>query len=517
MQRKKLPIGIQTFAKIRQDEAYYYVDKTPIALQLIDQGSHYFLSRPRRFGKSLFLDTLKELFEGNQSLFQGLYAEHDWDWSVAYPVLRLSFGSGVLQQVQQLQQVVSKQLDQFEQQFQIETQYPEYLPNRLSALIQSIHQTTGQRVVILVDEYDKPILDNLTRPEIAIEMREQLRSLYSVFKDSDAHIKFVFITGVSKFSKVSLFSGLNNLKDITIDQRYSALCGYTQEDLHREFAPEMVGLDHAKVQEWYNGYNWRGEAVYNPFDMLLYFDQHEFRSFWFETGTPTFLINLLTQRQWFTPELMQHDVNEAILSSFDIDHMLPEALLWQTGYLTFDKVEEIITGHRIYTLTYPNREVESALNDILLPAYGPERQPALMARSQMLQALLKHDLVGIKNSIHALFASIPNDWYRKNSLAQFEGHYASVFYSQLAALGLNVQGEDVTNLGRIDLSLKLEHRVYLFEFKVIDGEPDGSALQQLIDKAYADKYRAPGIEITLIGIEFSRSQRNLVGFDSKIA
>lgn len=197
--------------------------------------------------------------------------------------------------------------------------------------------------------------------------------------------------------------------------------------------------------------------------------------------------------------------------------MLPEALLWQTGYLTFDKVEEIITGHRIYTLTYPNREVESALNDILLPAYGPEQQPALMARSQMLHALLKHDLEGVKNSIHALFASIPNDWYCKNPLAKFEGHYANVFYSQLAALGLNVQGEDVTSLGRIDLSIKLEQKVYLFEFKVIDGEPDGSALQQLIDRAYADKFRAPGIEITLIGIEFSRQERNLVGFETQIA
>ncbi len=517
MQRKKLPIGIQTFAKIRQDGAYYYVDKTPFALQLIDQGSHYFLSRPRRFGKSLLIDTFKELFEGNQALFTGLYAEQHWDWSVAYPVLRLSFGAGVLSNHKDMISAIDEQLSEFEERYEVSKRESTFLPGRLKRLIRTMQQVSGQKVVVLVDEYDKPILDNLTRPEIAIEMREQLRSLYSVFKDSDAHIKFVFITGVSKFSKVSLFSGLNNLKDITIDQRYSALCGYTQEDLHREFAPEMVGLDHTKVQQWYNGYNWRGEAVYNPFDVLLYFDQHEFRSYWFETGTPTFLVNLLAQKQWFTPELMQHDVNEAILSSFDVDHMLPEALLWQTGYLTFDKVEEIITGHRIYTLTYPNREVESALNDVLLPAYGPERQPALMARSQMLLALLKHDLEAVKNSIHALFASIPNDWYRRNPLAQFEGHYASVFYSQLAALGLNVQGEDVTNLGRIDLSLKLEHRIYLFEFKVIDGEPDGSALQQLIDRAYADKYRAPGIEITLIGIEFSRSQRNLVGFESKSA
>ena len=514
MQRKRLPIGIQTFSEIRQ-ENHYYVDKTAYALQLIEQGKHYFLSRPRRFGKSLFLDTLKELFEGHQALFTGLYAEKHWDWSVKYPVLRFSFGAGVLTQTHELRQVLSKQLDMLEQQNQIRAQYPEYLPNRLSAFIQTLHQKSGQRVVILVDEYDKPILDSLTRPEIAVEMREQLRSLYSVFKESDAHIKFVFITGVSKFSKVSLFSGLNNLQDITINADYSALCGYTEHDLDTVFAPELEGLNRQRVREWYNGYHWRGESVYNPFDLLLLFKSKEFKPYWFETGTPSFLVKLLTQKQWFTPELMQRQVNEAILSSFDVDHMLPEALLWQTGYLTFAKVAQSRAGNWRYTLGYPNREVEAALNDVLLPAYGPERQPALVARSHLEEALFDHDLQALKESIHALFASIPNDWYRKNKLAQFEGHYASVFYSQLAALGLNVQGEDVTNQGRIDLSLKLEKRVYLFEFKVIDGEPDGSALQQLIDKGYADKYRAPGIEITSIGIEFGRTARNIVGFKTQ--
>ncbi len=535
---KKLPIGIQTFSEIREDN-YYYVDKTSFALQLIDQGKHYFLSRPRRFGKSLLIDTLKELFEGNANLFEGLYAEHHWDWNIKYPVLRFSFGAGVLTQAHELEQVLGRQLDTFEEQFGIPTRYPDYLPNRLSALISSLHQTTGQRVVILVDEYDKPILDNLTQPEIAVQMREQLRSLYSVFKDADAHLKFLMITGVSKFSKVSLFSGLNNLRDITLEQQYSALCGYTHHDLCSEFAPETEGVDLEKVREWYNGYNWRGESVYNPFDVLLYFAQRDFRPFWFETGTPTFLANLLSQKQWFTPDFMQHDVNEAMLSSFDVEHMLPEALLWQTGYLTFAHVKEITTGHRVYTLSYPNREVEAALNDVLLPVYGPERQPALVARSHMLEALLTQDFVGLKASIERLFASIPHDWYRKaaavgesssltdgevlpygystaNKLANFEGHYASVFYSQLAALGLNTQPEDVTHKGRIDLSLRLKHCVYLFEFKVIDGPPDGSALQQLIERDYAAKYREPGVEIVLVGIEFDRNARNVVGFETRV-
>jgi len=512
MQRKKLPIGIQTFREIRE-ENHYYVDKTAFALQLIDQGKHYFLSRPRRFGKSLFLDTLKELFEGNQELFAGLYAEHNWDWSVKYPVIRLSFGAGVVKDQHVLQELVGQQLSKLEQQSGFVPHFS-HSGRRLQDLIQHLQARYGQRVVVLIDEYDKPILDNLREPDLAREMREALRSLYSVLKDNDAYLKFVFITGVSKFSKVSLFSGLNNLKDITVDKRFSALCGYTEHDLDRVFAPELPGQDRAQIQRWYNGYNWSGESVYNPFDLLLYFDCQEFRSFWFETGSPTFLVEFLAQKKWFTPELMRLEANAALLSRFDVDDIEPEALLWQTGYLTFHKIEEISTGQWIYTLGYPNREVEAALNESLLRVYGPEPRPALMARSHLNRALQSHDLKALEQSIHALFAAIPYEWYRKNPLAEFEGHYASVFYSQLAALGLNVQPEDITSRGRIDLSLRLGQRVYLFEFKVVDEQATGKALQQLIDRNYADKYRAPDVSITLIGIEFSRQARNLVGFET---
>ncbi|MBT9543977.1 MAG: ATP-binding protein [Candidatus Sericytochromatia bacterium] len=512
MLRKKLPIGIQTFREIRE-ENYYYVDKTPFALQLIEQGKHYFLSRPRRFGKSLLLDTLKELFEGKQALFAGLYADQHWDWSVKYPVIRISFGAGVHKQIPDLEASIHEQLEGYESDWKIAEHLPD-IPSRFKRLIQNIHHQSGQRVVVLIDEYDKPILDNLSEPEIAREMREALRSFYSVLKDNDAHLKFVLITGVSKFSKVSLFSGLNNLKDITLDKRFSAICGYTESDLDTVFAPELPDLDREQIRSWYNGYNWSGEAVYNPFDLLLYFDCHEFRSFWFETGSPSFLIEFLTQNRWFTPDLMNLETNVALLSQFDVEDIEPEALLWQTGYLTFHKIEEISTGQWIYTLGYPNLEVEAALNDSLLRVYGPEPRPALMARSNLNRALQNHDMKALEQSIHALFASIPYDWYRKNPLAEFEGHYASVFYSQLAALGLNVQPEDITNRGRIDLSLKLDQRVYLFEFKVVESESTGEALQQLIDRNYAEKYRTPGVRITLIGIEFSKAERNLVGFET---
>jgi len=293
-----------------------------------------------------------------------------------------------------------------------------------------------------------------------------------------------------------------------------AICGYTDTDVDTVFAPELAGLDRNQIRDWYNGYNWTGEAVYNPFDLLLLFEDRAFKSYWFETGTPTFLVELLTERQWFTPDLSVRVTNQHILSSFDVDKIAPEALLWQTGYLTFQAVEEMAPGQWLYTLGYPNREVESALNDVLLPAYGPEAQPALLARNQLFNAIKTHELSALRASLHALFAAIPHDWYRKNKLAEYEGHYASVFYSQLAALGLHVQPEDITNKGQIDLSLRYGARVYLFEFKVVDEAAEGLALQQLIDRGYAEKYRAPNVNITLIGIEFSRTQRNLVGFES---
>ena len=277
--RKKLPIGIQTFAKIREED-YYYVDKTAHALNLIEQGTHYFLSRPRRFGKSLFIDTLAELFAGNEALFRGLYCHDKWDWSVKYPVIRISFAEGVMESRADLGRRIDEILCENEASLGVEGKEAS-VPGRFGALIRAAEKKFGQRVVVLVDEYDKPILDNLTRPELARQMRDGLRDLYSVIKGQDAHIKFAMLTGVSKFSKVSLFSGLNNLKDITVDKSYSAICGYTDEDVDTVFAPELAGLDREQIREWYNGYNWTGEAVFNPFDLLLLYDNREFRPYWF--------------------------------------------------------------------------------------------------------------------------------------------------------------------------------------------------------------------------------------------
>ena len=510
MKTRKLPIGIQTFAKIREDDCYY-VDKTGFIRALITEGSQYFLSRPRRFGKSLLLDTIAEVFAGNEPLFRGLSIHPHWDWSVRFPVIRISFGGGVLRDRQELDERIGELLEDNARRLGVRVAAPTR-PGQLARLIVEAETLTGQRAVVLIDEYDKPILDNLTRPEAAREMRDGLRNLYSVLKDNDAHLRFAFLTGVSKFSKVSIFSGLNNLNDITVDARYSALCGYTETDVDEVFAPELPGLDRAEVRRWYNGYNWTGEAVYNPFDLLLLFQKREFRSYWFETGTPTFLVDLLTARGFFTPDLARLHSSEALLSAFDVEHIAPEALLWQTGYLTFHGSRR--TGARIeHTLGYPNLEVQTALNDALLKGLMGDPMAAERAQSRLYDTLVAGDFTALRAHVQALFDAIPHQWHDNNPIARYEGFYASVFYSHIAALGLDLTPEDATAHGRIDLALRFEAQVWLFEFKVVELAPEGRALQQLKDRGYAEKYRALGQPIHLIGIEFSRERRTLVGFE----
>jgi len=510
--RKKLPIGIQTFREIRE-ENYYYVDKTPFAQKLIEQGKYYFLSRPRRFGKSLFIETLAELFLGNEILFQGLAIHDQWDWQRKFPVIRISFAEGVLSSEIALEQRIREILSTEQKKQGIQCQN-ESIAGIFSELIASIHQVTGERVVILVDEYDKPILDNLTNPEIAKAMRDGLRNLYSVIKGADAHIRFAMLTGVSKFSKVSLFSGLNNLNDITVDKKYSAICGYTDQDIDTVFLAELDGLDREQIREWYNGYNWTGESVYNPFDVLLLFNKRQFKPYWFETGTPTFLIELLASRQTWLPDLCQLQSDADILSSFELESIPTEALMFQTGYLSIAE-EHHDFGEYWYRLRYPNKEVYQSLSNSLLRAWtSPTATQPVMKNKRKLQNILQsNDFAAMQNLFTAFFASIPHDWYRKNPIAQYEGYYASVFYAYFAALGLSITLEDTTNHGRIDMTVRYNQQIYLFEFKVVEFSPKGSALQQLKDKNYAEKYQAENQPIHLIGVEFSKEQRSVIGFE----
>ena len=511
MVRRRLPIGIQTFREIRE-EGCYYVDKTPFIRRLLDGGKHYFLSRPRRFGKSLFLDTLKELFEGNESLFEGLAIHGDRDWSVRHPVVRLSFGSGHFTEPGGLRTEVADRLRTLEDAAAIITRH-DSAPARFCHLLEALHERTGRRVVVLVDEYDKPVLDALEAPEVARANRDYLRGLYAVVKDSDAHIRFSFLTGVSKFSKVSLFSGLDNLVDITLNPHYCAICGYTEADLDTVFAPELPGLDRGAIREWYNGYNWRGtENVYNPFDILLLFDTREFGAWWFETGTPAFLVEVLFERQVSSVALDEMVGTNALLSAFDVDDIAPEALLFQTGYLTIAE-EENRGGKVRYRLGYPNREVRQSLQESLL-SYLVRDTSRQEANSGRLYDLLEtNDFDGLKALFQAFYASIPYEWYTNNDIARYEGYYASVFYSYFAGLGLDVTVEDSTNHGRLDMAVRFNGNLYLFELKVVEMAGEGAAMAQLKARGYAEKYRSRGEPIHLVGVEFSRETRNVVAFD----
>jgi len=384
------------------------------------------------------------------------------------------------------------------------------LKGRFAELVHRLHEQYNCGVVILVDEYEKPILDNIEDTKTAVAVREELKNYYSVIKDSDPYIEFVFITGVSKFSKVSLFSGLNNLKDITIDKRYSALCGYTQQELEAVFVDRLEGVYLEDVKLWYNGYNWLGQEVYNPFDILLYLDSKEFSNYWFETGTPSFLIKLLTNGQYSIPQIENLTAGEEIVGSFDVEYITAETLLFQTGYLTIADFEQIGSFRR-YTLTYPNMEVKSSLTNSILSTLAQDRLAKTRNQSNLIDALLANDLDVLKDIFQAFFASIPHDWYRRNQLAGYEAYYASIVYCYFAALGLDVHPEEPANKGRIDLVIRFEGRVYVIEFKVVELTDAGKALEQIKAKGYAHKFT--GQEVYLIGVEFSREERNVVGFE----
>ena len=515
MLRRKLPIGMQTFREVREENCYY-VDKTAYIGRLLDEGKHYFLSRPRRFGKSLFLDTCKELFEGSEALFEGLAIHDEWDWSVRHPVLRLSFGSGNFKEPGYLHTNLMARLDAVERETGVVSEYAS-ASDRFGHMLEMLHGQAGRRVVVLVDEYDKPILDALETPDVARANRDFLRGLYSTIKDCDAHVRFSFITGVSKFSKVSLFSGLNNLKDITLDARYSAICGYTEADLDTVFAPELAGLDRGEIRDWYNGYGWRGEEkVYNPFDVLLLFDTREFAAHWFETGTPRFLVETLVERGVSPLDLDGMVGSAQLLGTFDVDAITPEALLFQTGYLTIRETESR-GGRTRYRLGYPNREVFQSLNESLL-AYltrDPHREDN---GDRLYDLLAAGDVAALKDLFHAFFASIPYEWYTSNDIARFAGYYAGVFYAYFAAvLGPVITVEDSSSRGRADMAVRTGGKVYLFEFKVVEQAGPGAAMAQLKAKAYADKYRGLSEPVHLVGVEFSSASRNVVTFDHEIA
>ncbi len=513
MDRRMLPIGIQDLRAIRETGSYY-VDKTSFIRRLVEEGRSYFLSRPRRFGKSLLLDTLGALFEGHEELFRGLDIHSHWDWSVRHPVLRLSF-DGKYTDPGDVERNVLAQLEVIGRNADLEGALLPTGPERLFDILDRLHRATGRRVAVLVDEYDKPILDALHDPDLATANRDYLRGLYGTIKGAARHVRFTFVTGVSMFSKVSLFSGLNNLEDITLDPRFATICGYTEDDLDRTFGPELGGLDRERVRLWYNGYHWRGgERVYNPYDVLLLLRHGEFRPWWYETGSPGFLYRTLVERGTGPMELEGRMVDMSLVSRFDVGDIGTEALLFQTGYLTV--AEEVSDGFdTLYRLDCPNLEVRLSLNRGLLAHLGKPSVEAAGEARELLALLEANDFGGFADRLRTCLAGIPYQWHAKGDLARYEAWYAGLLYMCLRAVGADVRAEEASGRGRADMAVLTGGQAFVLEFKVVNGAGEAkaaldAAMAQMRDRGYAERHRRPGQPVRLIAVACGRKARNLL-------
>ena len=513
---RRLPIGVQSFEKLRQG-GYLYVDKTRYVYQLAHDAGQYFLSRPRRFGKSLFLSTLAAYWEGRQELFEGLaITELEKDNAEAwqpYPVFYFDFNGKNYQQDTALEVVLDKHLCEWEATYGHSKGTS--LEGRFQYLLKAAAEKTGRRCVVLVDEYDKSPLDVLENNELEEHNKAVFKGFFGTLKSYDKYLQFVFITGVTKFSKVSIFSDLNHLDDISLHQRYAGICGLTEAEVEETFAPEIEdmaqrqGLSHdnclAELRKMYDGYHFhpQGEGIYNPFSLLKAFDEKELGAYWFSTGTPTFLVRRLKAMHFDVRQFTQKtlETNDRMLSDYRADNPNPLPLLYQTGYLT-------IVGYdpraRLYTLGFPNEEVKYGFLESLLPEYAPE---ASSGNGKDIFALrrriLAGDTEGMRDILTALFASIP---YTTGD-APFEHYFQSVLYMVFTLLGQFVQCEVHSSRGRADCIVETEQFVYIFEFKM--DKPAQEALQQIEDKGYAAPFASGSRQLFKIGVSFDSSQRSL--------
>ncbi len=508
---KKLPIARTEISQIIE-ENFCYVDKTMFIKKLVDDGQrYYFLSRPRRFGKSLLIDTLYAAFAGKKDIFKGLYLENNWDWSVKYPVIKISFGGGTVNNILQLHQSIDFSLRYTAKDYNIKLT-ENFIPKRFHELIIKLNEKYQQPVVILIDEYDKPLLDNLTETGVD-EIRKELASFYSVLKDASNYIKFVFLTGVSKFSKTSIFSKLNNITDISLEEKYADICGYTQNDLETIFADYLHDVDLEKVKEWYNGYNFTGESVYNPYDILMFLWNKKYIAHWFETGTPTFLLNLIKERKFHIPDLQNISISGTQMKEFDIHNIDLEVLLYQTGYLTIKEVIQIGSEY-IYRLKIPNLEVKMGLTAYVFRMFygaGSSSSKRTKLVEKIYFSLYDKKPQNLQAAFHSYFSGIPIDWYRKNNISEYEGFYSSMFYTFFAGIGLDTYAEEQTNKGKIDLVVIMKPAIYIFEFKMKTNPKN--ALQQIKDNKYYEKYLSENKDIFLIGIEFDTKIQNISMFE----
>ncbi len=512
MSKAKFPIGIQDFESIITD-GYTYIDKTRLIYQLITMGKPYFLSRPRRFGKSLLISTLHSLFSGRHDLFKGLWIDQsEWDWT-EYPIIRLDMSTINNRTPERFELDLIRALNDMAAERNL-TLTGVSAANYLENLIKQL--SVKQKVVVLIDEYDKPLIDRLGDLEIAKANREILREFYTILKAEDEHLKFIFMTGVTIFSKVSVFSGLNNLNDITMTNDYSDLLGYTRSELDYYFSNEIHEVAIAnnlttedcreQIREWYNGYKFskNGEMVYNPFSTLKLLDSKDFSAYWFETGTPAFLIDLISKRQFDLSNLEQINVDIQSFGSFDIEDLPTLPLLYQTGYLT---IKAFLSHLNAYCLGFPNREVSQSFSKSLLSTFASseaECSKSLVEISANLYSI-PWNYYRFFELMQNIFALIPYDLYLKQ-----EKHFHSLFYLIIKLAGFQIGAEIHTQQGRADAALEAKDKVIIFEFK-LNATPQ-AALDQIKQKKYYQQYQDRKLPIYLVGINFNSDQRSIDGW-----
>ena len=499
--KKILPIGIQDFKELRERNCIY-VDKTEILKKLITEGKYYFLSRPRRFGKSLTISTLNEIFEGNKELFKGLFIYDKIEWKKR-PVIRIDFTSDTYKKFG-LDDAISNILRLNYEKYGLTTTEK---TNRAKFrdLITQLHAKYNEKVALLIDEYDKPIIDYMTDIDKAEENRDILRDFYGIIKPMDPHLEFVILTGVTKFSKVSIFSELNNLEDITTDANFGTIVGLTKEEIEANFndyeAESLKKLNFSKdefykeLKNWYNGYSWDNKTqVYNPFSVLNFFKKQEFSNYWFATGTPTFLIDFIKEKGISPENFERAAVPSIFFDKFDLRRIDIKSLMFQTGYLTIkDKDED-----GFFILDYPNKEVRDSFIGHLLSDYSEKDISEIgEITSNLLKALRKNNIKAFQKNINALFSSIPHQIFIKNT----EAYYHSLIFLILKMIGIYIECEVSTSEGRVDAVIKTDSYLYVLEFKMMP-KTAGDAIAQIKEKGYAEPYKTDSREKFMLGISF---------------
>ena len=505
----KYPIGIQTFENIRT-EGYAYVDKTALVYKLATEGKYYFLSRPRRFGKSLLLSTLKAYFQGKKGLFDGLaIANLETDWK-EYPIFHFDFNTGLYTNIEGLSSTMDYQLLKLEQRFGID-KAGFSLSDRFRELISRAYEQTGQKVVILVDEYDKPLLETIGNLELQNEYRKILKSFYGVEKTMDSYIQFAFFTGVTKFSKVSIFSDLNNLKDISLSNQYAEICGVSEQEIRDNFdevVAEMAVANeiskeecYAQLEKQYDGYHFSEHSVgmYNPFSLLNAFDSKAFRDFWFATGTPTFLVEVLQHNDYPLDRLTTEEVDVRTMDSVDMMYNNPIPLLFQSGYLT---IKDFDKEFKSYRLGFPNEEVERGFAQFLGTYYFSGGMNGSFTINNFVRDVRNGDVEGFMTRLQALFAD--GDYQVMGEMEVYFQNTLSVIFK---LMGFYVQVERHTSRGRMDVTIQTRDYVYIMELKV-DKTAD-EALKQIEDKQYAAPFAADPRKLFKVGIRFGSKSKGI--------